>query len=679
MLPHRYDGHVAIRTLLSMLLGFLVVVGLQTPAHAADEPFSVRIDAVSPFMQTKDGKITVSGTITNNSDDVWRDVHAYFVAPNWPLTSRHEVENLLTNPNTTVGTRVVELDQFEILGDIEPKSSLRFTLVVPSSSLNLPAISGVLPVGVQILATAPNGERDTTALARASTVVPRLDRKTRSVPTGIVWQFVPTWSIAKPKPESLAESVTNGRLRNLLNAAESIPAGARSLLIDPAIIDELLAIAADPKTSQISPEQAESIQVWIDDLLRLARSSDTWLCNYGTPDLLAFYRVDAPVELRETLRRADRTASETHSLVGTPIACPGPKDTTADLLNSLVADGANSVLVNSARLNGWSAELGSVVTHETGVGTADLIVNTPAATSDRNQTAATVRQQVIAMAALASIERVTTRNAKSDALFFIDPRWDPGRTGGHALSEVFDLQSSNSPIRAATLTDIVRDRPRAFGGTVASKTPVTPLPSRLTDAVREHERLVALTSELITDRSTRETGSLNSIRGLSMRWRADPGQATSWIDARSDELRDFLEDLQIEAPRSITLSGSSGVFPLTLLNGTSQTVRLGLELRPDRTGVEFKEPETITIEPGERKTLSVEVEMDRHVSTAVQVRMTTAEGTGFGENIAFVVRSSRVGITVWAVMGAAVLLVIATWARRFLNKPPRPQGRPTHE
>ena len=59
------------------------------PAAAADDaPLSLTIDTLTPSSIPKSGKVTVSGSVTNNSDEVWTAVNVHaFIAPDPILTS----------------------------------------------------------------------------------------------------------------------------------------------------------------------------------------------------------------------------------------------------------------------------------------------------------------------------------------------------------------------------------------------------------------------------------------------------------------------------------------------------------------------------------------------------------------------------------------------------------------
>ena len=76
----------------------------------------------------------------------------------------------------------------------------------------------------------------------------------------------------------------------------------------------------------------------------------------------------------------------------------------------------------------------------------------------------------------------------------------------------------------------------------------------------------------------------------------------------------------------------------------------------------------VEIAAGERHTVTVEADLGEQTSSTVTAWLATSDGSTFGEPAVFNIRSSNVGLFVWIAIAAAGLLVVATWARRFLGR-----------
>ena len=211
-------------------------------AATAAPNLAVRIDSLSPLQLSNNSDITMTGTVTNRNSYAWKNTQAYLVISPAPYTSRSQLDDAITNSVSYTGERIVELKSIAIMGDIAPGASAAFRIKVKHGQLELNGSEGVYPVGVQILGTDPAGNRSNTAIARATTFLPKLaKRSTARVATSVGWPFLmPTRRTADRTlidPNSLIRSVSpGGQLDNLLALAESIGAEHSAAILDPALL-----------------------------------------------------------------------------------------------------------------------------------------------------------------------------------------------------------------------------------------------------------------------------------------------------------------------------------------------------------------------------------------------------------------------------------------------------------
>lgn len=646
----------------------LLVAGPTSTASADDGALTVRIDALTPSQLDADATIRMRGTIRNTGSTPWTAVQAYLVIPRFPFQSREQIETAIEDGQSYTGERIVDPGTFDEVGDIAPGASVTFDIAVPVSRIGLAGEGGVYPVGVQILATDAEGFRSTDSVARATTFVPWLDRPDTAIPAGFVWPFTPTWSAASFDPTAVVASITSGQLRNYLDAATATPRGGRTVVLDLSLLDTLEPLS-DPETVpagvSLTPEQIDAVATWLGRLRELALDSTTWIVSYARADELALHRYPENAEvLLQRIDAATTRAMTRHSLTGTRANWPTISGLTRGMLEEMRARGDHPTFVSRRSVPEWEPRLGSVVTVETGNGPIPLLVNGTLPDTPGAETAVTVRQRVLTDAALGVLSRETDPTSRADALTVIDPSWNPGRNGGRVLTQALVGRPSAGLTRPVTAADLLRGAPVTYTGEIPRDVTTTSLPAQLLDRAATLSRTADLFTEIVTDEDDlmfdREVSGV-----LSVRWRSDADEALRRVESRIDDLNRQLAGLSIESPSTITLSSSRGGFPLTIVNDTGHRARLGLTLTADNPYLTLEQVDPIEIEPGERHTVTVTVDLDGQSSSTVTATLTTADGEPFGEPVDFNVRSSNVGLIVWVAMAAAMVLVVATWVRRF--------------
>lgn len=663
-------------TFRAWLSAFVVAVSLvvgapTTPATASDGSLTVRIDALSPSRLSSDATIRMRGVIRNTGESPWTAVQAYLVIPRSPFQTREQIRTAIEDGQSYTGERVVDVGSFDEVGDLAPGASARFDIRVPVSRLGLAGPGGVYPVGVQILATDDEGGRSNVAVARATTFLPWVERSAPAVPAGLVWPFTPTWPVADPDWPAVADSVTRGQLRHYLDAARATARPGRTIVLDPALLDDLRRLTdadARPEGVEISDEEATAISAWLADLREVALDSTTWIVSYGRPDELALNRYPENAEtLWEQVDAATSAALVEHALTGSRVNWPTISGTTRGMLEDLRARGDGPTLVSRRAVPDWEPRLGSVVNLETTNGPLPLLVNGSLPDTAGVETAVTMRQRILTDAALAVLSRDGDADSRADALTIVDPSWNPGPHGGPIVARAVESRGSRGLTRPVTAADLIRAAPRTYTGDVPGDVDTRSLPPSVLDRVATLAETESRLDEVVVEEERRNL-SREIAQNISVRWRSDPNGALERVDQLQSAVDAQLADISIESPSVITLSSSRGAFPLTVSNDTSRTVRVGLGLDADNPSLELDDIPAVEIDPGERHTVTVEVDLGDQTSSTVTARLLTASGVGFGEPAVFNIRSSNVGLIVWFAMGAAGLLVVATWARRFLGR-----------
>lgn len=657
--------------LLTTIFSTLLV---SAPSEAADKDpnLTVTITTLKPSFLRAGSDVTVRGTITNNDDHPWRKVQAYLVIPTNPFTTRAQLDDAIDNGAANTGTRVIEAGAFDELGTLAPGGSVSFLVKVPYEQLGISGGAGVYPMGVQILGTDTDGSRSIDAIAGATTFLPSIAPGQQPVPTTVVWPFLmPDYRGADGNYHdpmaTLASIGAGGQLRNLLDLAKSLPPRSSTVLLDPALlvgIDDIANQRMISKKIELTELQTSEAERFLQELLAYVRSQNVWILGFDRPDVLALTEnPDLRRSLTTAVDTATRSALTTYQLTGRRVTWPTKNGTTAGLLGAERGDGETPLIVTPSSVPGWERRLGSIVSYQSTGGPIPLLVNDVIASVPGGSTVVSLRQRILSDAALAGLQRAIDPTSRADAVTMVDPTWNPGTrptTGG--LASVFDSPFTNG----ATLDDILTRQVSKYSGRVPAKaTAKTVSRAQLQAAADLAESGDALMS-IVTDNQGVDATYSREVAGiLGVRWRSDAPLGISVANNLSSRAADELSKIKIEGPPSVTLSSSSGGFPLTIINDTSSDLRLGVDLDSSNPALDVPSVEPVNIAAGERQTLTVNIDLGQQSTTQLTAKLVSTGGAVIAESKAFNVRSSQIGVVLWVAIGLAGVLVLVALFRRF--------------
>lgn len=650
------------------------------PAAAAPikPELSVRISALSPAQFKVGSTVTMTGTVTNNNLGAWSNVQAYLVMAHAPFTSRSQLDDAISSSTAYTGERVVDPEAFDIMGDLKPGETLPFTVKVPYTLLTVSGADGVYPVGVQILGTDAEGNRSSDAIARATTFLPMLSQKpSKKVAASIGWPFLmPDHRGADGNyadaPKLLASVSAGGQLRNLLDLASSTTNGEGTVIIDPALlvaVDDLANRRRIDKSLKWSDEQVAAASVFLTDLLELARNGSCWVLGYDRPDVLALEQNrDLALPLQDAVDASTSAALDKYGLSGRPVTWPTRRGVTPALLAYVRGPGDEPVIVHSNDLNGWSRRDGSLVQYQTPGGPVPLLVDD--AIDDHvpgQESVVSLRQRIMSESALAALLSSIDPSTKADAVALVDPTWDPGTDwAAGKLRTAF----ASPWIEGASIDDMLFARPLGtFAGSLPATAGASPLSrAQLSTAARITAKSESLSS-ILTDGAGTQIGlNQDAASAIGVRWRANRGIGLSVARAAAARAGKELAKITIDGPQSVTLSSSSGTFPITISNGTGNAITVGVQLDSSNPALTIPDVPPTTIDAGERHTLNVNVDIGDKGSTSVAARLISPAGKTVGDPAVFNVRSSAVGEVLWVAIGLAALFVVVTLVHRFARQ-----------
>jgi hypothetical protein len=662
--------------LLATIFASLMAPG--APAHAVDKDpeLTVSIQSLSPTRLRPGGDVTMTGVVTNHDDHAWAKVQAYLVIPTVPFTTRAQVEDAIDNGNAYTGARVIDAGTFDDMGDLAPDESRRFTIKVPYERLGVSGAEGVYPVGVQILGTDTGGERSNDAIARATTFLPMVSSGHKRVPASVVWPFLMPDRREydgdyADTPKLLASVAAGGQLRNLLDLATDTGGNASTAVIDPALLVGVNDLASGhhvPKGVDLTAAQKADARQFLDDLLAFARSQGCWVLGFDRPDVLALSQnADLAGPLEAAINRATDSALTTFQLYGRKTSWPSARGVTGRLLRELRGSGDSPVIVASDALPGWDRRQGSVVQYSTSSGPMPLLVTDVLDAGVPGQdSVVTLRQRILSEAALAALQREIDPKSRADAVTMVDPRWNPGTQWADGdLSAAFD-----APFTTGTSLDSILTRPlTTYSGKVAAAKDRSLSRAQLEAAAAIVAKGNALSSVIPQSEAVDDALAQDVASVLGIRWRASSATGTAIAEKLARDAGAELGKITIKAPSSVTLSSSKGGFPITILNDTDEAIRVGVSFDSTNPALRIPDVKPLDIGAGERRTLTVDIDLGRQNTTSLTANLTSTDGKTIGQPTKqFNVRSSKIGVVLWVAMGLAGLLVLAALVRRFSRR-----------
>ncbi|MGH1564362.1 DUF6049 family protein [Mumia sp. DW29H23] len=690
--PARPGGaRAVVATVLTAVLAALFPVLGGAPAQAADaDRLAVTIDALTPTALTSGDTLTITGRISNPSSESWSRLRVHLVMPSTPITDPAAVDEALADPTPAVtGTRLTSGSAVVAAGDLAPGDTTTFELRVPFPELRV-TTSGAYPVGVHVLATGEDGARSGDAVGRAHSVVPYVDDATRPSQVSVVWPFIaPVQRDERNRyidTTALVQSVSpGGRLRRLLDLARSDDSSPSTVLVDPALLDALRDIANDsygpnrtdgPGGSaqflpdEVPPDESEAAQrvrLFLSELVTYAQRHSVWALSYGRPDSFAITR-PAAGDNGATVVEAANTATEAtlaqFGLNARIVTWPPSGLTNATRLDGSRELGATAGLVSPEVLAGWSP-VDSTAVRTTISGTPmDLVVLDPTLSDDDSATSPTlaVRQRVATRAALGALGHASRHVVLVPGAAF-DPGSEWARAQFHDLFEPAWV------------------RPTAADAQVGANAPAwegrVRLPPKANQRAISQAQVAAaativetggVVSELLGDDVRRDVFYAQSASlAVSQDWRSARTRGVQHAESQAEAVERILDRVSVSASSFVTLSGSSGRFPITITNGLSSPVTVGVRFTADHADARIEDIAPQQISAGQSVTLTVTADVGQATTTTFDASLVTAQGSTLGDDARFTVRSSVVGRVIWVFLALAMLLVVVAVVRRVVK------------
>lgn len=650
------------------------------PAHA-DDPESlveVRINSLTPDLPSPDDDITLTGTVTNTSEEDLYSPQAYFWRSRDPITSTEGMTQAeQSDADQPIGSRVYDAatcgpidgrdmcfqnlyeDEQSILA---PGESAPFSVTVTADQLDLPSTDGVYLIGLQVRGTT-DGSSNYSVVGRARVFAPMLaERPENQVQMTSVVLLSSTPSMTRDGifvDDHLAKEIAaGGRLDRLLTAATR---SRVTYAVDPALIDELEAMRDGYQVQQRGGDTddgtgSEAADAWLDRFERMPTGQDGFRLPFAVPDLAAMTR-DGQADIAD---RSERAATAVESVADLPLlgyTTGGQAD--APTLQTLQSMKPRAVLLADTGTAGKGPLLqgGRDIPYITF--SSEAFAGGPG--PDPSGTAVHQRQRLLADT---WIEASTNK---------------PGSTLGRVRVITSPTQASSDAVaaeapwmRQTTLSQLLNSTPANWDGQVsypaAARDAELPAPvlATIQDLTTAYEGYADLLADPADTASQADAGL---SRAASSAWRSSRS-GSRFRSQQSAALRRVLRGDQVKLSTNPLLRLTSAdvqLFPMTITNELEAPVQVKVRFTSSNS-------QRLTV----RQVGTQQIDADDTVQVNGQARarangpgqltaqlVTVSKEVPIGRPVTIDVRANNVGVIGWVIVGGAGLVLIGTTALRI--------------
>ena len=663
---------MVIRALLATLTvtaGLLLATLPTPPPASADEPVPlvrITLTSMKPALPSRDGEITLTGTVTNITDERLLRAQAYFWRNQAPLTDREGFDQALASAaNDPLGARYRYVYQNLYEEDdpyLQPGERHPFTLTAQVKNLELSPTDGIYLMGVHVLQN-----NNSPAVGRARVFVPIVSTKpaeTLKMTSLVTFNSRP--SLVRPgvlSDDHLASEVApTGRLSKLLAAAGST---SGSFAVDPALVEELQAMATgyqvlDGDGGTNAGVGAADAARWLSGFATLQSRRDGYRLLYGSPDLAALVHDGQQSAIRATAA-ATRRVEATRTLPLLVLPTGGRAD--AATVEAASALQPRAIVLSDRSAAGPGPLLtGPGKSPIVSVGTA---VSGGGPGPDPRDTAVQLQQRLLA-------ETWIEANTSSD-----------GSTRGRVRLITNAAQATQTYARAAwlqpsPLSTLLDSTPASWSAQYHYPAAVreTELTVTQLGTLRRFTATQRTYTDLLVDKQAAEAfGAAAVARAGSGAWRQQNRARQAFLAPQQAALDAIVQHgVEIRSqPRVSTIDQQGVVFPITIkntlpvgANPQANAVRLRLVFISDNADrLTIKPIDAPRILAQDSVTADAEVTARANGIVRVTAQLETASGRKVGQPFVIEVQVTQNGTTGWLIALGAGLVLFGSTALRI--------------
>ncbi len=657
-----------IASVLVVLSAVLAAVAGAAPAAAQvpgdAEVAQVVLTGLDPSYATGDDVVTLQGRLTNRSDAPLADPLPTLRWSSDPVQTLDDLALVDSNPLFRYGR--VDYRYADPLETLEPGQSTTFRIQVPLDALGLSP--GVYVLGVDVLATLPDGLRVFVADARTTLAV---DLEVEDpLDVAMLWPLAAAPSLlpdGRLSNDSLAEQIAPGqRLSALVDRARGTPV---TWVVDPDLVLTAAAMVDGYETVGSSPSPtgpADAARFLSELSAVLPSAADVRQVPLADPDVggsLAAGVDPATLETSLAEGSSDPTLSD---LIGRPIprlAVLVDRPVTNRMLGTYLRSGVGTVVLDA-----------DVVRSVDDGGRARL------ERSKARDVEAVVARRPPTAAAGVDAPLAARQWALSTTAVLATAAPQGSATTGQVIAPPL-LWSVDDDVAAALLdgwldapwvsqTPLLSVSPSEISATLergGARPPALPEPivDGLVTVLDDAERLGPLLAEPLLE-PEEETRTV--ARATSHAWQADEEPGLGYVRSLEATVTGVEDDLALLVSPSITLSSRSGRFPVTLVNDSELDVVVGVAFTSQNTSrLRVEDIEPVLLTSGEKRTFTATALATANGRVQVSANLVTTDEMPVGRTETAIVDVTNAGALGWTVIAAGGVLLAAALVRGRLR------------
>lgn len=731
MAPARTVALVALALLVTLLgtLGTTAASGASGPAapRVAADPLLVHIESISPSTLSDDDRpVTIAGTLTNRSDELWTNINLYAFISGAPIVDATSLAaSAAIDADAFVGERIVTPGTEDTVAGLDPGQTADFSLTVPRSELV------VTEAGVYWLGVHASGDssvpRDEFADGRDRTFIPLVPRTRGSDPETVEAAIVvPVRETVWITPDGRVGRVgrwaksldVGGRLSTILDAG-SLSGVPLSWLVDPAVPAAVARLAAgnpvraltpdpdapaeepteEPTEEPVSPTEgapagpepfatladpvppadpdrelteeetrvAALAQAWLDRFKAVTSGQTVLALPFGDLDVSAA-AAHRPEYYQQAVTRSSQVMAWLE-VAASPALAPRDGILSRAAIEAATPDSTILLADTSFAVPPDAPQsMVRLLQHKVVVTSSGAAAGGPSPTAADDPLA--LRQRMLSEAAL----RLRS-GSLSPVVVMLPADWQP--TDPSPLFSGLDVPWLD-PITVADLS--LRPAVSMSGADLAYTDEDVRAEldvANFSAADQLSARANLLAGLLTLQNLVRQQVGDEVLMSLSTGHRTNPDRAAESARAATGFLSDQLSLVTVDAPDAVTLSSESGKFGADVVNGLDQPVTVRIAVQSDGS-LELDDQGPLQLDALARFRIRPQVTANRPGIHQVRLVVTDSEGTPTGATAGMQIRAAQVSGLIWLLLGAGAFLLFGTIGIRLVRRS-RGRGTPASE
>lgn len=641
---------------------------------------ALSVDALAPAAPKATDTLTLSGTVTNTSEDDIEGISIDLRIAQEAVSDRAQLAKIATNQETP-NTRGVSDGTTEVKAKLAPGASAPWSLKMPVTNL---ALGNTGVYGLRIDATA---QQDAEQKDSTQTFLPWFPNPKAVKPTKVVWLWPLTngpnqnANLVFLNERTPQELVPDGRLSRLLDLG--IAGGAQvEWVVDPQLLSAVSGMTdgyqvAGPDGTVIAGGSPQPAVDWLTKARAGLKVASVGASEYAFPDVTALTRAKMTQEVvQATTSSTEAVSALLERPVTTGLGWPAGTRTDSKTLTVLQKSGVRTVVLDRAALQpaaGDNGEISSAVIR-TESGPLAAVLTDRALSSSLGNSASSAAEAVLARQRfMAETGVMTATSPTSNRIVAVgpDPRWDPNTA---VTSELLAALRTSPFMRSTTLAQLLSDTPRDVPRALAPMTAAgrrAALSNNYLDRIKGTQDQLSTFASILNDPGPiTEKYSTALLRATSGTWRTDRAGGNELINSIDTELSAEMGRVRVLSGGVKNFSSETGEIPITISNDLPVPVTVGMTLTGDPPIRLTAQKFAPIVVPANRKvSTQISAQVRGNGELPVKVQLTNQAGIPYGEPAEVTLRSSAyANAATWVVVVAFALLALLLLANSIRRR-----------